>query len=192
MLTLTSVTSQIVLKILLKYFFPLCYSYLVYFCLLCRHYYLKISQTFFFFFLGWHLWHMEVPRLGVWSELQLLACTTATAMPDLSHVCDLQHSSGQCWILNPLRKAEDRTCNLMVPGQIHFYCIVMRMLKISQTFKYAFVLVHYTYYTYYKFILFICCMNFCYLFIYSKCLGVKKWLWCHKYNYFNELVWFAF
>ena len=24
-------------------------------------------------FLGWHLWHMEVPRLGVESELQLLA-----------------------------------------------------------------------------------------------------------------------
>ena len=33
---------------------------------------------------------MEVPRLGVESELQLLACTTATATQDLSHVCDLQ------------------------------------------------------------------------------------------------------
>ena len=31
-----------------------------------------------------HLRHMEVPRLGVELELQLLACTTATAMPDLS------------------------------------------------------------------------------------------------------------
>ena len=37
---------------------------------------------FFFFFLGPHLWHMEVPRLGVESELQSLAYTTATAMPD--------------------------------------------------------------------------------------------------------------
>ena len=37
---------------------------------------------------------MEVPRLGVESELQLLAYTTAIAMWDLSHVCDLQHSSG--------------------------------------------------------------------------------------------------
>ena len=27
----------------------------------------------FFVFLGPHLWHMEVPRLGVQSELQLLA-----------------------------------------------------------------------------------------------------------------------
>jgi len=41
---------------------------------------------FFFVFLGLHLWHMEVPRLGVNSELQqLLAYTTATAMLDLSY-----------------------------------------------------------------------------------------------------------
>ena len=56
-------------------------------------------------FLGLHLQHMEVPRLGVQSELQLPAYTTATAMPDLSLVCDLHHSSWQCWILNPLSKA---------------------------------------------------------------------------------------
>ena len=37
---------------------------------------------FLSFFLGLHLWHMEVPRLGVESELQLPAYTTATAMPD--------------------------------------------------------------------------------------------------------------
>ena len=33
------------------------------------------------FFLGPHPWHVEIPRLGVRSELQLLAYTTATAMP---------------------------------------------------------------------------------------------------------------
>ena len=33
-------------------------------------------------FLGLHPWHMEIPRLGVESELQLLAYATATAMPD--------------------------------------------------------------------------------------------------------------
>ena len=32
---------------------------------------------------------MEVPRLGDESELQLLAYTTATATPDLSHMCNL-------------------------------------------------------------------------------------------------------
>ena len=38
----------------------------------------------FFVFLEPHLWHMEVPRLGVKSEAWLLACNTGTAMPDLS------------------------------------------------------------------------------------------------------------
>ena len=28
------------------------------------------------------MWHMEVPRLGAEEELQLLAYTTATAMPE--------------------------------------------------------------------------------------------------------------
>ena len=36
---------------------------------------------------------MEVPRLGVGLELQLLAYTTATAMKHPSHICDLHHSS---------------------------------------------------------------------------------------------------
>ena len=48
------------------------------------------------------LWHMEVPRLRVKSELQLPAYTTTTATPDLSYVCDLHQSPRQCWILNPL------------------------------------------------------------------------------------------
>ena len=45
------------------------------------------------FFLGPHLQHMEVPRLGVKSEPQLLTYTTATETPDPSCVCDLHHSS---------------------------------------------------------------------------------------------------
>ena len=56
---------------------------------------------------------MNVLRLGVKSELQLLTYTTATAMRDLSHVCDLHHSLRQRQILNPLSKASDRTCVLM-------------------------------------------------------------------------------
>ena len=48
---------------------------------------------------------MKVPRLGVQLELQLLAYTMATAMQDPSHICDLHHSSRQCWILNPLSEA---------------------------------------------------------------------------------------
>ena len=49
--------------------------------------YLVFLILTFFFFLGPHTWNMEVPRLGVKSELQLLAYTTATAARDLSHVC---------------------------------------------------------------------------------------------------------
>ena len=58
---------------------------------------------------------MEIPRLGVASELQLpaYATATATAMQDLSQVCNLHHSSQQHWILNPLSEARDRTQILM-------------------------------------------------------------------------------
>ena len=66
--------------------------------------------------------HMEIPRLGVESELQPLAYTTATAIPDPSLVCNLHHSSRQHWILNPLSGARDRTCILMVPSQVCFRC----------------------------------------------------------------------
>ena len=74
---------------------------------------------FVFAFLGLHLWHMEVPRLGAEWELQSLAY--ATAMPDLSHVCDLYHSSRQRWILNPLSETRDQTHVLMDTSQVH-YC----------------------------------------------------------------------
>ena len=66
---------------------------------------------------------MKVPRLVVESELQLPAYTTAsaTATPDLSHVCGLRHSHARpeprlwptpqpqpCRILTPRREARDR------------------------------------------------------------------------------------
>ena len=52
--------------------------------------------------------HMEVPRLGVESELLLPAYARATTTPDLNCVCDLHHSSWQRQILNPLSKARDQ------------------------------------------------------------------------------------
>jgi len=72
----------------------------------------------YFSFLGPHPQHTEVPRLGVELELQLSAYTTATAMPDLSCICDLHHSSWQHWILNPLSKARDWTCIIMDTSQV--------------------------------------------------------------------------
>ena len=73
--------------------------------ILIRSYMLIYLFIYLFVFLGPHLWHMEVPRLGVQSKLQLLAYTTATETLDWSHVCNLYHSSQQCQILNPLSQA---------------------------------------------------------------------------------------
>ena len=60
---------------------------------------------------------MEVPRLGVESELQLPAYATAMAAWDLSHICDLPHSSWQRQILNPLSEVKDQTHVLMDTNQ---------------------------------------------------------------------------
>ena len=57
---------------------------------------------------------MEVPRLEVKSELQLLAYTTATATPDPSCVYD--YSLQQHPILNPQIKARDQTRILAIIG----------------------------------------------------------------------------
>ena len=77
--------------------------------------------SFFFLvflpFLGPFPQHMEVPRLGVESELQPPAYATATATQDLSCICDLHYCSQQYQILNPLSEARNRTRNLMVPSR---------------------------------------------------------------------------
>ena len=59
-------------------------------------YIFEIILNFFFFclfFLGLHPWHMEIPRLGIQLELKMPAYATATAMQDLSCLCDLHYSS---------------------------------------------------------------------------------------------------
>jgi len=61
---------------------------------------------------------MEVPRLGVELDLQLLAYATSIAMPYLICIFCLHHSSWQCWIPNPLSEARDRTYILMDTHQV--------------------------------------------------------------------------
>lgn len=68
---------------------------------------LERSFFCFFFFLLFSFYchtcqHVEVPGLGVKSELQLQAYTTVEATPDPSHLCDPHHSLQQHQILNPL------------------------------------------------------------------------------------------
>ena len=64
---------------------------------------------------------MEVPRLGVESELQQPAYSMATATLDPSHLFDLRCSLRQCQILNPLSRARDWTRILMDTSWAH-YC----------------------------------------------------------------------
>ena len=49
-----------------------------------------------------------------------MAYATAKATWDLSHICDLHHSSWQCRIPNPLSKGRNRTCILTDSSQICF------------------------------------------------------------------------
>ena len=64
------------------------------------------------------------------------AYTTATATPDRSLICSLQHSSWQCWILNPLSEAMEGTCVLMDPSRIRFCYAMMGTAFVIQ--KYMF------------------------------------------------------
>ena len=55
---------------------------------------------------------MEVP----WAKGQIgavaIAYATATAILDLSCICNVHHSLGQCWIPNLLSEARDQIRNL--------------------------------------------------------------------------------
>ena len=63
---------------------------------------------------------MKVPRLGIESELQLLAYARAAAMLELSRICDLHHSSQQRLILNPPSRARNQTPILTDTSCIRF------------------------------------------------------------------------
>ena len=80
------------------------------------------AKSHFFFFGSPPRQHMEAPRLGVQSVLQLEAYTTAIATRDLSRTCDPHCSPWQCRIPNPLSEARDQTHNLMVHSRIHLRC----------------------------------------------------------------------
>ena len=75
----------------------------------------KAERGFFFFFFLMAILAAcgRVPGLGVELELHLPACATATAMPDLSHICNLCHNLWQRQIPNPLSEARGQTRMLM-------------------------------------------------------------------------------
>ena len=88
------------------------YSTLFHFYLTFFFFFFFLFFFVFFFFLA-HTHGMEVSRLDVKLELHLLAHATAIAIPDMSHVFNLHHSSLQHQIFNPLSKARDGTHILM-------------------------------------------------------------------------------
>ena len=88
------------------------------------YFFFSFSFFFFFFFafqgLTCGIW--TDPGLGVKSELQLPAYTTAIATWDPNHGWDLHHRSRQQQIPNPLSEARDGTCILRDASWIRFCC----------------------------------------------------------------------
>ena len=78
----------------------------------CFYFVNKFLWVLFFslsLFLGPYLPYMEASRLGVESELQLEAYTTAIATLDPSHICPLYSHLWQHQILNSLNEARHLT-----------------------------------------------------------------------------------
>ena len=89
-----------------------------------------LSPAFFFFFFCFWLFRAALVAYGGSKARGLIGAVAAGlhrshTMQDLSFVCDLQHSSWQHQILNPLSKARDQTCNLMVHSRVLFCCSMM-------------------------------------------------------------------
>ena len=83
---------ELLLNDIIKAFYIIFFEPLI-FCELKENKY--TTSIFFFFLFMAEPGAYEVPRLGIESELQLPAYTTATATQDPSHICDLYHSSGK-------------------------------------------------------------------------------------------------
>ena len=120
--TLIYIKLWIQIEILLYALYSLYYYTMPYYTILYSILILKSIFFFFSFFLGLHTQHMEVPKLGVELKRQLPTYTTATALWNPSCICNLHHSSWQCWIPDPLSGARDQTCVLMDTSWICFCC----------------------------------------------------------------------
>ena len=76
---------------------------------------LSLSLFSFLFFIGRF---RASPTAYGGSQARGVARASHSHSHDLSLVCNLHHSSRQCWILNPLSKAKDQTCVFMNTSQI--------------------------------------------------------------------------
>ena len=81
---------------------------------------MDVSYSFFLFFFLFFCLFGAAPMVYGGSQGLNRSCSyaTATATPNLSLVCNLYHSSWQCWLLNPLSEARDRTSIFMDTSQV--------------------------------------------------------------------------
>ena len=92
----------------------------------------QLQPFFFFVFLGPQVWHMEVPGLGVESELQLPAYTTATATRHLSLIWDLPKARGNArslthWAkprINPYSHGSYLGSDLLSHNRTPAFCLI--------------------------------------------------------------------
>ena len=80
---------------------------------------LFFSFSFFFFLRATHMAYGGSQARDPTGAVAACLCQSHSNSGSEPHL-NLHHSSWQCWILNLLSEARDRTCNLMVPSQIHF------------------------------------------------------------------------
>ena len=126
-----------------------------------------MKLTFFLCFLGLHLWHREVPSVGVESELQLPVYATATSMPDSSQVYTtargnsrslthwerpgIKHGSESGSLplshevnapkLTLLIRAYHHLQNVLECGFLWFECLFVRLSRIFETKFYPWMMV---------------------------------------------------
>ena len=82
---------------------------------------------------------MEVLRLGVESELQLLAYTVATVTPDASCSAAYITAHSNTGVLNSSSEARDQTYHLVVvPSQICFCCATKGTPKMTVLLRFEF------------------------------------------------------
>ena len=70
--------------------------------------YNKISNVFLFLFMATPVAYGSSQARGP-IRTAAEAYATATAIPDLSCICNLLYGLWQCWVLNPLSEAGDQT-----------------------------------------------------------------------------------
>ena len=93
---------------------------------------------FLFFFFFFFCFFRATPAADGSSQARsqiraaLLAYSTALGTQDLSHICDLHHSSWKCWILNPRSEARDRTHILIDTSQVQFPWATMGIPQIHK------------------------------------------------------------